>query len=123
MSYYVAEVGMTKIKPEYIKDMASLLAGRYSDLKTDRFRDLVRIYAMDQTANMWYPDFGIWSHDDVVDSWHGRYETALNGDVFTYGICYNLHGSYALFITDFLEEFLPDISAEIIKREYWSEPC
>lgn len=124
MSLYVADVGIVKIKPEYVEQFGYIFRGEYDREKVqdDVFSPLFGAIYDDE-----YYEFGIreihnWSHWDEKEEWVGKYSTSYEDGIFTYGLNYNHDNKRnSRFVTDFFK-VLDNITEEVIFRDSWCEP-
>lgn len=122
MSLYVADVGILKIKPDYVEQFGHLFNGEYDKVQADIFEPFLQTYYSDETYDYWIKNIRSWSHNNEKEEWVGKYNTSYENGIFTYGLSYN-HNNSSLFM--FVDDFfavLDSITEEVLFKDGWCEP-
>lgn len=123
MSHYVAQVGIVKIKPEYIEPFRYMYNGEYDKVTDEIFIRFINDYCIDDEYKNASRDISKWKHGNEKKDWIGKYETSYLDGVFTYGISYNEYNHEMFeFVDSFMLELLFKIKKQVIFRDIWEEP-
>lgn len=118
MSYWVADVGIIKIKPELQKEFGFLYRGEY-----DKITDAILNDFLDSYSDCKIRKISDWKHHNEKEEWNGKYHTMYDENgIFTYGISYNQHGVDELYMSDFWDDILPYVADVTIYKDGWCEP-
>ncbi|MCQ2498843.1 MAG: hypothetical protein MJ133_07640 [Lachnospiraceae bacterium] len=122
MSLYVADVGIVKIKPEYVEQFGYLFNGEYEKVQDSVFDVLLSEKYSDEFYEYGIKEISNWKHDDEKEEWIGKYNTSYENGIFTYGLSYNHNNARKQwFVFDFFE-VLDNITEEVIFKDGWCEP-
>ena len=117
MSFYVTFVGKVKIKPEFVEDMKNLYEGKYGLIKDPDIklflRNAARLKCVVPLKN--------WDYWYEKREWIDKYDTALEGDIFTYGASFNVCGGFRDFFEPFFYKILPYVTEQVIEEDYAEE--
>ncbi len=121
MSYYVADVGVVKVKPELVEQFGYFYNGEFEKITDEYMNDFIRVHEdeVDLTDYCW--NIRAWSHDNEKPEWIGKYQTSFENGIFTYGISYNAHGRLRGIMLDIFDDLLPYITESVIVKDGWAE--
>ena len=117
MSLYTTHVGIVKIKPKFIDDFQALFDEKHELIKDPNIKSVFREAAISRCLL----PLKEWQHWNEKKEWIGKYKTHYEDGVFTYGICFNTHGSCKRFYFDFLYDILPYVTEQVVEKDSWME--
>lgn len=121
MSYWVADVGKIKIKPELRQEFYYLFHEEYDKITDPVLKEFAESFDDDENRIYSYP-LNKWEHDDEKPEWVGKYSTFYDGEIFSYGMSYNQNGSYREFMQEFRDDIIPYVAEVILESDWWAEP-
>ena len=120
MSYWVADVGKIKIKPELRQEFYYLFHEEYDKITDPVLKEFAESFD-DENRICSYP-LNKWEHHDEKPEWVGKYSTFYDGEIFSYGMSYNQNGSYREFVQEFRDDIIPYVAEVILESDWWAEP-
>lgn len=125
MSYYIAKVGVVKIKPEYAEQFGYFFNCEHEKVTDAVFESFLHKYYEDSEPG-YYDDYVMdirtWKHYDIKKEWQDKYITAYKDGIFTYGLYFNRNNPIrALFVLDFLDKLLPKLTEKVLESDSWYE--
>ena len=118
MSYWVAVVGKIKIEPELRQEFYYLFHEEYDKITDPVLKEFAEWFDYEDIICS-YP-LNKWEHHDEKPEWVGKYSTFYEGEIFSYGVSYNM-ASIRLFMEDFWYDILPYIAEERLESDVWDE--
>lgn len=114
MSHYIAEVGIVKIKEEYLEEFGYFFNEEYEEVHSPIFLELLKEFPDGPTRAF------KWEHDNVKPSWIGKYKTSYENGIFTYGVYYNESGDGWMYWCGWYDVLYEIGIFEF--RDIWEEP-
>jgi hypothetical protein len=123
MGHWMAAVGIVKIKEEYREQFGFLFRGEYDRLTDPRMRAFAEDYFIGEDACSHACPVMDWRHFEAKPEWKGRYQTAYEDGILTYGTFWDDQDGDKGWMHSAWYTLLFRITEERIAHDEWDGGC